>query len=257
MTDIHQLAQALYEAQEQRRPIPPLTQTHALSVEDAYQIQRVNIERRVGGGDSIVGYKVGLTSKPMQRQLGVGEPDFGHLLQSMAFRHGEVVAYPLIQPKVEAEIAFVLREALAGPGLTEADVLRATEYVVPAIEVIDSRIADWKIQLADTVADNASSGCFVVGDGGVDPRTLNLATLGGVLYVNGEVAETGAGAAVLGHPARSVAWLANKLGELGTTLHRGAVVLSGAISAAVPVRTGDRVEVSFGRLGRVSVRMGE
>jgi 2-keto-4-pentenoate hydratase len=173
----------------------------------------------------------------------------------MRFRSGDVVDYPLIQPKVEAELAFVLKDDLAGPGLSVDDIVRATDYVVPAIEIIDSRIADWKIQLADTVADNASSGCFVLGDVGTDPRTVNLGTIGGVMFVNGQVAETGAGAAVLGHPARAVAWLANKLGELGTTLRRGSVVLSGAISAAVAIAPGDRVRVSFGRLGAVEARL--
>ncbi|MCL6593501.1 MAG: fumarylacetoacetate hydrolase family protein [Alicyclobacillus sp.] len=226
-----------------------------MPVELAYRIQLVNVERRVAAGDAVVGQKIGLTSKPMQQLLGVGEPDFGHLFKSMSFRSGDVVDYPLIQPKVEAELAFILKDDLAGPGVSVDDVLRATDYVIPAIEVIDSRVADWKIKLADTVADNASAGCFVLGDVSTDPRTVNLGTVGGVMRVNGEVVQTGAGAAVLGHPARAVAWLANKLGELGTPLRKGSVVLSGAISAAVPIQPGDCVSVSFGRLGAVEMRL--
>lgn len=248
-------ANRLYEAGEHLSVVSPLTEAStALTVEDAYQIQMLNVRRKVAAGDRVVGHKVGLTSKPMQHMLGVPEPDFGHLFASMHFQSGQVVDFPLIQPKVEPEIAFVLKDDLSGTHLTVQDVIRATDYVLPAIEIIDSRVADWKIKLIDTVADNASSGCFAVGDLATPVQGVNLGTIGGTLRVNGQVAETGAGAAVLGHPAESIAWLANKLNSLGTTLKKGSIILSGAISAAVVVKPGDAVSVSFGRLGRVDIR---
>ncbi|GMA49708.1 2-keto-4-pentenoate hydratase [Alicyclobacillus contaminans] len=247
-----EIAERLYRAEQERTVIAPITEDlPEMSMETAYGIQMLNVEKKVGGGDRIVGHKIGLTSKPMQRQLGVGEPDFGHLFSSMRYTSGHPVDHPLIQPKVEPELAFLLKEDLPGPGVDVQDVLRATSHVVPAIEVIDSRIADWKIRLADTIADNASSGCFVLGEVGTDVHAANLTTTGAVLMVNGEVVQTGAAAAVMGHPAAAVAWLANKLSSLGTTLKAGHVVLSGAVTAAVPVRPGDHILLNFGKLGRV------
>ncbi|WP_062305645.1 2-keto-4-pentenoate hydratase [Alicyclobacillus sendaiensis] len=246
------LAEALWRAEREQAPIQPLTDQHPdLSVQEAYRIQLVNVKRRVAAGDRVVGHKIGLTSKPMQMQLGVDQPDFGHLFQSMWFESGTAVHFPLIQPKVEPEIAFILAEDLVGPGVDLHRVLAATRAVVPAIEVIDSRIADWRIRLVDTVADNASAGCFVLGHLPTDPSGVDLETVGGVLKLNGDVVQTGAGAAVMGHPAKAVAWLANTLTELGTPLRAGHVVLSGAVSAAVPIQPGDRVQLSFGPLGGV------
>jgi 2-oxopent-4-enoate hydratase len=248
------LADQLFQAERGRHPIPPLTDEHPdLPVQAAYQIQMHNIQRKLATGDQVVGYKVGLTSRPMQEMLGVHQPDFGHLMQSMQYQSGDAIDFPLIQPKVEAELAFVLKSDLSGGRITVQDVIRATAYVVPAIEIIDSRIVDWRIQLADTIADNASSGCFALGDVATSIQQVDLARIGGILRKNGQVVQTGAGAAVLGHPAAAVAWLANTLHSLGTTIRRGDVVLSGAISAAVTVAPGDRVSVSFGRLGRVDV----
>ncbi|WP_303799196.1 2-keto-4-pentenoate hydratase [Alicyclobacillus macrosporangiidus] len=249
------LADILWRAEETQTPVPPLTQEHPeLSADTAYQVQLRNVARKVERGDRVVGHKIGLTSKPMQIMLGVNEPDYGHLFASMRFSSGEKVDHPLLQPKVEPEVAFVLKEDLSGPDATLYDVLRATDYVVPAIEIIDSRIADWKIKLPDTVADNASSGCFVLGRQLTRAEDCDLGCVGMVMRINGEVAQTGATAAVLGHPAVGVAWLANKLAEFGTRLRAGDIVLSGSVCAAVPVRPGDRVSVSFGRLGGVEVR---
>lgn len=251
---IRQLADQLDGAQRSKSPVQPLTATIPdLSVETAYGIQMYNVERAMANGDKVVGHKVGLTSKPMQRMLGVPEPDFGHLFASMHFASGAVVDYPLLQPKVEPELAFFLSADLEGPHVTVLDVLRATEFVVPAIEIIDSRVADWKIKLPDTVADNASSGCFALGNQCLRADSVNLTTIGGIMRKNGVIVQTGAGAAVLGHPANSVAWLANKLSSLATTLRKGDIVLSGAISAAVSVEPGDHVSVAFGSLGAVDV----
>ncbi|SIS97228.1 2-keto-4-pentenoate hydratase [Alicyclobacillus vulcanalis] len=249
---LQSLADALWRAEQTRSPIPPLTDEHAnLTVEDAYRIQLANVERRVAAGDLVVGHKIGLTSKPMQLQLGVDQPDFGHLFRSMWFDSGASVDFPLLQPKVEPEIAFILAEDLVGPGVDMHRVFAATRAVVPAIEIIDSRIADWRIRLVDTVADNASAGCFVLGSLPTALSGVDLETVGGVLKVNGEVVQTGAGAAVMGHPAKAVAWLANTLTELGTPLRAGHVVLSGAVSAAQPIQPGDHVHLSFGPLGTV------
>lgn len=247
-------ADQLWQAEREKTPIPPLTaEDTSLRPEDAYAIQMMNVSRRLGAGERVVGHKVGLTSKPMQNMLGVHEPDFGHLFASMQYRSGDVIDYPLLQPRVEPEIAFVLKEDLAGTDITAHDVIRATDYVLPAIEVVDSRVADWKITLVDTIADNASCGCFAIGDQATPVGLANIGTVGGVMRVNGQVVQTGAGAAVLGHPAQSVAWLVNKLNSLGTVVRKGEIVLAGAVSAMVSVRTGDRVSVSFGRLGRVEI----
>lgn len=254
------LAEALYRAEVERHPIAPLTDSYPhLSMEDAYAIQLEVLSRKLlrgaRAGACVVGRKIGLTSKAMQQMFGVEQPDFGHLLDTMAVPNGsEVRIEQLLQPRAEGEIAFVLKQQLQGPGITEGDVLNATEHVRPAIEIVDSRIQDWRIRLADTVADNASSGLFVLGDSALPPAGLDLPLLGMVLDHNGEVALTGAGAAVLGNPATAVAWLANKLAELGSCLRAGEIVLSGAVSAAIPVRRGDVVRVTFAQLGSTSVR---
>lgn len=248
-------AERLAEAVRSREPVGALTDAAPdMTVADAYAIQMEGIRRRVAAGARPVGKKIGLTSKAMQDLLKVGEPDFGHLLDDMVLAPGQPAPMQqLLQPKAEGEIAFLLGKDLVGPGITVAAVLAATEAVMPAIEIVDSRVKDWKIKIQDTVADNASSGFLALGAQMTSPRNLDLRLLGMVLSKNGEQVSTGAGAAVLGHPAAAVAWLANKLAELGTPLRAGEIVLSGAITAAPPAAAGDRFEVSFERLGSVSV----
>jgi 2-oxopent-4-enoate/cis-2-oxohex-4-enoate hydratase len=203
----------------------------------------------------MVGKKIGVTSKVVMDMLDVRQPDFGHLLSGMVYPDGAAIAAEtLIAPKAEGEIAFVLKEDLQGPGVTNADVLRATACVLPCFEIVDSRIRDWKISIQDTVADNASSGVFVLGDAAVDPRDIDLGTVGMTLEKNGEVVATGAGAAALGHPANAVAWLANTLGRLGIGLKKGEVILSGSLAAMVPVRAGDHLRISLGGIGSAGVR---
>lgn len=249
------LAQKLYQAERDRKPIAPLTGAYPeLTTEEAYPIQLENISRRVREGSRIVGKKIGLTSKAMQRMLGVDQPDYGHLLDTMAAANGRSVPIDtLLQPKVEGEIAFVLKRDLRGPGVTEQDVLSATDYVAPAIEIIASRIQDWKIKLPDTVADNASGGMFVLGDAKVRVDEVDLRLVGMVLEKNGEVELTGAGAAVLGYPPRAVAWLANKLAEFDIRLQAGEIILSGAFMAALEVKKGDVIAVEVDRLGSARV----
>src|SRR5690242_9757262 len=211
---VAELADRLWAAERNRSPIAPITQGRPdLTVEHAYAIQGRNVERRVAAGAVVRGRKVGLTSEPMQRLLRVNEPDFGVLLDDMFTEDGDEIALEtLLQPRVEAEMAFVMARDLAGPGATVADALTAVAGVLPAIEIVDSRIADWRITLVDTVADNASCGRIVLG-GSLTPVTaLDLRLTGMLLYRNGVAIDSGAGAAALGNPARCVAWLA-KIGR--------------------------------------------
>lgn len=253
---VRAIAERLARAGETRVPIDPPTATEpSLTIADAYGVQMVNVERRLAQGRKIVGCKVGLTSAAMQRMLGVNEPDFGHLFDDMLMRNGgECAMNALIQPRVEPEIAFVLSRELRGPGVTRDEVMEATSYVTPALEIIDTRIKDWKIALADTIADNASSARVVLGDRMSPADAYDLRLVGVVLDRNGEVLETGAGAAALGHPAQAVAWLVNKLASFGQSVAEGSVVMPGSLTRAVDVKRGDAVTAQFDRLGSVSVR---
>jgi 2-keto-4-pentenoate hydratase len=250
------LAAALRQAEAAGVSVQPLTETDpSLSVVDAYRIQTLNRDRRLAGGVAITGRKVGLTSRAMQKMMGVHEPDFGVLFADMLVEDGDAIeTSSLIQPRVEAEIAMVLGRELCGPGLSAAACLQAIDFAVASIEVIDSRIRDWKIGLVDTIADNASSARFVTAARSLRAQDLDLRLVGMALQINGEVVETGAGAAVLGNPARCVAWLANKLSEFGERLLPGQVVLAGALHRAIPVKAGDVVVAEFDRLGAVHVR---
>jgi 2-oxopent-4-enoate/cis-2-oxohex-4-enoate hydratase len=253
---ITQLGDELYDALVTRSVLEPLSDRYPeLDVAQAYRIQQRMIERRLQAGERIVGKKIGVTSRAVMNMLGVYQPDFGYLLDGMIFNESESVPIEtLIQPKAEGEIAFVLKKDLMGPGVTNAEVLAATECVMPCFEIVDSRIRDWKIKIGDTVADNASCGVFVLGDQAVDPRRLDLSLCGMVLERNGEVIATGAGAAALGSPVNAVAWLANTMGALGIPLKAGEVILSGALAAMCPARAGDNFRVSIGGLGSCSVR---
>jgi 2-keto-4-pentenoate hydratase len=255
MTEVWgEVAGRLRRAEASRQAIAPVIEGWpTLTIADGYNIQRVNIDRRIAAGEHIVGHKVGLSSKAMQRMMGVDEPDFGHLLASMQVAPGGVMDVDqCIQPRVEVEVAFVLGTGLRGPDCSIDDVLAATEAFHPAIEIIDSRIVDWRIGIVDTIADNASSKAFVLGDP-VDPAALDPRMVPVVLSVNGDIAETGVSAAVLGHPATAVAWLANTLHPFGVTLEAGHVILPGSCTRAVPVAPGDQVVAEFGPLGDVAV----
>src|SRR5712691_2027319 len=253
---IHELADELWQADRTAVPVEPLTQRHPeLQIEDAYAIQSVNIDRRVARGASVRGRKVGLTARPMQALLGVDEPDYGVLLDEMFVEEGdEVPLERLVQPRIEAELAFVMERDLAGPGVTAANVLTAVAGVLPAVEIVDSRVADWQIKLVDTVADNASSGLLVLGGNLRRVTEIDLRLVGVVVTRHGELLDTGAGAAALGNPARCVAWLANKLAAFGAGLRAGDVVLPGAVQRMVPVAPGDVFRAEFAHLGAVTVR---
>jgi 2-keto-4-pentenoate hydratase len=248
-------AAALAAAERDRTPIvPPTQQWPGLDVVDAYEIQLINARERLATGGVVRGHKVGLTSRAMQQMLGVGEPDYGHLFADMFVPDGGTLsAAGLCYPRVEIEVAFVLGDTLKGPGVTVPDVLRATAFVRPAIEIIDSRVRYWQITLPDTIADNASSARVVLGADATPPDRVDLRLLGCVLRRNGEVAETGTSGAVLGNPAAAVAWLANKLGQFGMTLDDGHVVMPGACTRAVEVSAGDIIHGELDELGSVSV----
>ncbi len=253
---INALGDELYQALVKGEVLEPLTNRHDdITIEDAYQIQQRMLSRRIGAGEAVIGKKIGVTSRAVQNMLGVHQPDFGWLTDGMVYNEGEAIPMStLIQPKAEGEIAFVLKEDIQGPGVTAADVLRATEGVMACFEIVDSRIRDWKIKIQDTVADNASCGVFVLGSALVDPRDVDLVTCGMVLEKNGEIVVTGAGAATLSSPVNAVVWLVNMLGSLGIGLKAGEVVLSGALGAMVPVATGDNLRVTIGGIGGCSVR---
>ncbi len=253
---IETLGDELFDALRENRTLEPLSSRHPeISVEDAYRVQQRLIARRLDGGEKVVGKKIGVTSQAVMDMLGVYQPDFGWLLSGMVYDDGCTIdRSSLIQPKAEGEIAFVLKRALRGPGVSAAQVLAATECVMPCFEIVDSRIRDWKIRIQDTVADNASCGVFVLGDRAVSPRDVDLYACGMVLEKNGEVFATGAGAAALGSPLHAVAWLANTLGALGIGLEAGEVILSGALAAMAPIARGDHFRVSIGGIGTCAVR---
>lgn len=253
---VNQLGDELLSALNAGVTVEPLTaRNHEISLDDAYRIQQRFIAGRVAGGGKVIGKKIGVTSKAVMSMLGVDQPDFGFLIDSMAYGQGEAIPMSkLIQPKAEGEIAFVLKHDLAGPGVSAADVLRATEGVMACFEIVDSRIQNWKIKIQDTIADNASCGVFVLGDRMVGPSEVDLYSCGMVLEKNGIVEVTGAGAATMGSPVNAVAWLANTLGRLGIPLRAGEIILSGALGAMVPVQAGDNLRIDIGGIGGCSVR---
>ena len=248
---IESLGDELYTALRAQSVVEPLTSRHAdITIEHAYAIQQRMISRRQQDGERIIGKKVGVTSRVVMNMLGVYQPDFGYMLDGMIASEGDSIAMSsLIQPKAEGEIAFVMKRDLMGPGLSNADVLAATECVMPCFEIVDSRIRDWKIKIQDTVADNASCGVFLLGDVKGDPRKIDLTLAGMVLEKNGELFSTSVGAAVQGSPVNAVVWLANTLGRLGMPFKAGEVILSGSQSSLVAVNDGDELVCHIGGLG--------
>ncbi|HKN12145.1 MAG TPA: 2-keto-4-pentenoate hydratase [Candidatus Binatus sp.] len=250
-----EIAARLERAERDRVAVDPQAASSAMTAADAYRIQMLNVDRRVASGRKIVGRKVGLTSIAMQKMFGVNEPDFGHLFDNMMLASGgECRVDSLMLPRVEPEIAFVLARELRGPSVTREDVLAAAEYVTPALEIIDTRIRDWKITLADTIADNASSARVVLGAEKSSPTAYDLAKVSMTLEKNGAAVESGVGAAVLGHPAEPVAWLANKLAEFGQALAAGSIIIPGALCRAVDVAAGNSIVARVDHLGTVSIR---
>jgi 2-keto-4-pentenoate hydratase len=254
---VSRCARVLADAEAARRPVEPLTQAYpGLGVADAYRIQQRNIMRRAGRGERIVGHKIGLTARAMQEKFGVNEPDFGHLMDTMMLAAGAPLDLgSLIDPQIEVEPAFVLGKRLKGPHVTPQEVLRATDYVSTCLEVIDSRIIGWRIRLADTVADNGSSARVVLGRDRMDPASLALDDMETELELDGQVVETGNTRDILGHPAKSIAWLVNHVFEFGIVFEPGHVVLPGTCTRSVRIAGHRRVVGRIAGLGEVVLEL--
>lgn len=256
---VQTIAAELVHCEDNATVVSPLTERYPdITVQTAYEIQMAAIRIREQRGEKIVGKKIGLTSEKIREQIGVHEPDYGMLMNTAMMMDNDIIRLSqLIAPRGEAEIAFVLKEDLAGPNITIADVYRATEGVIPAFELVDSRMKDWKIKLPDTVADNASCARVVLGTKMTKLSDVDLRHVGLVLRRNGRIIDTAAGAAVMGHPAHAVAWLANKLYQYGISLKKGEIIISGSLTPVFDIAVGDHVEASFGELGTVSLRVAE
>lgn len=251
---INAAAAELWAADRDHVPVEPITRRHRdIDVTAAYAIQQVNLQRRLQGGAKLVGRKIGLTSAPMQQLLGVDEPDYGFILDDMVVEANTLDRNRFCKPRAEPEVAFLLHTTLRGPGITAADVRAATQAVAAALEIVDSRIADWKLTLPDTVADNASSGAVILGDWIPYSDDLDLPRTVATLTLNGVQIDTGIGAAVMGDPAVAVAWLANALADYGAELAAGQFVMSGSYTTAAFVEAGDVVHTTISGLGSVSL----
>jgi 2-oxopent-4-enoate/cis-2-oxohex-4-enoate hydratase len=249
---VQRFGEALYGALRTRQPTPPISSTAPhLTVDDAYAISLAFLTRRLADGERVVGKKIGVTSAAVQEMLGVRQPDFGFLTDAMMVSGDRIPIdqLGLIQPRAEAEIAFILSRPLAGPGVTAEDVLAATEAIAPCFEIVDSRIQDWRIGIVDTIADNASCGVFVLGAARADPKQLDLPGLRCRVTKNGRFLSEGVGSAVQGSPLRSVAWLANTLGAYGVSFDAGEIVLSGSLVPLEPAAAGDRFEMTLEGVG--------
>lgn len=250
-----QLAADLAQAERSRVPIKPLTDRHPdIDVVDAYEIQLINIRQKVAEGARVIGHKVGLSSEAMQKMMGVDEPDYGHLLDDMqVYEDKPVSSSNYLYPRVEVEVGFILADDLPGAGCTEEDVLAATAAFAPAIELIDTRITDWKIKLCDTIADNASSAGWVLGEARVSPKDIDIRSIDAVLTNNGETVAEGRSDAVLGNPVTAVAWLARKVEGFGVRLRAGDIVLPGSCTRAIDAPPGSRFVADFAGLGSVKL----
>jgi 2-oxopent-4-enoate/cis-2-oxohex-4-enoate hydratase len=254
---IERLGDELHAALRAQAVLAPLTEREpAITIDDAYYISLRFLERRLADGEKVIGKKIGVTSRPVQDMLDVRQPDFGFLTDRMHFPNGAAipVAGNLIAPRAEAEIAFRLKSDLVGPNITEADVLAATECIMPCFEIVDSRIRDWKIRIQDTVADNASCGVFVLGAAEVDPRLHELPKLRVSVFKNGKPLSEGLGSAVQGNPLTAVAWLANTLGRYDIPFRAGDIILSGSVVPLEPVGPGDEMHCEVAGIGSASCR---
>ncbi len=253
--DRNKAADILMAAAKARKQAVQISKTWPdISFDDAYAISTEVAKRRVAAGAKLIGHKVGLTSKAMQRSSQIDEPDYGYLFDSMMIADGARIAHEnFCLPRVEIELAFILGKPLKGPGIGLPDVLRATEYVVPAIEIVDARVQDPR-KIFDTIADNGAAAGIVVGGRPVAPLEIDLRWVGGIMYRNAEIEETGLAAGVLGHPALGVAWLANKLGQHGVALEPGHLVLAGSFTRVVFAKKGDTLHGDFGPLGGIAVQ---
>ena len=260
-TAVAELARRLHEAEQTRVPIRQISlQYPEMTIEDSYAVQRELVRLKVAGGAIVRGRKIGLTSKVMQRAVSITEPDYGALLDDMFFDDGAVVpANRFIRPRIEVELAFILGESLSGPGVTLYDVLRAAEYVTPALEILDARVqmADPETghlrTIVDTISDNAADAGIVLGGRVMKPMDVDLRWVAALLLKNGSIEDSGVAASVLGHPANGVAWLANRLAPHGVSLNAGEVILAGSFTAPVFAEPGDTFVADYGPMGTVSI----
>ena len=251
---IQAAAQSLYTALRSGNPIGPLTDIYPnLSIDDAYNISLAIYAMRKADGETDIGKKIGITSEAVMNMLGVNQPDFGFLTDKMWAKDNIVDTSNMILPRAEAEIAFKLNADLVGPGITEDDVLAATESVAACFEIVDSRVKDWKIKIQDTIADNASCGTMAIGPDWVDPKTVDLLGCKAVVLKNGKPLSEGIGSATLGSPLKAVAWLANTLGGRGIPFKAGEIILSGSLVPLEPVTAGDKMHVSIEGIGDCEV----
>src|SRR5579864_1377569 len=253
--DRKKCADILMAAQNERKQATQLHITFpGITIEDSYAISTEVAQRKIKAGARLIGHKVGLTSKAMQRSSMIDEPDYGYILDDQLIADGAKVKHAdYCKPRVEVELAFVMGKRLQGPGVGLTDVLEATRYVVPAIEIVDARIQDPR-KIFDTVADNGAAAGIVIGGRPVGPLDVDLRWVGGLMYKNSEIEETGVAAGVLGHPALGVAWLANKLGQHGVALEPGHLVLAGSFTRVVYARKGDTLHADFGQLGGIALQ---
>jgi 2-oxo-hept-3-ene-1,7-dioate hydratase len=253
--DRKKAAQLLLQAEKERKPVVQLSTTWPdITIEDAYAIQSLVNEAKVAAGAKVRGHKVGLTSKAMQQSSQIDEPDYGVLMDNMFYDDGVKIPHAnFCVPRVEMELGFVLGERLKGPGVGLLDVMRATEWVVPSIEIIDARVQNPR-KIFDTVADNGAAAAVVIGGRPVRPGDVDLRWIAGLMYRNEAIEESGVAAAVLGHPALGIAWLANKVGRFGATLEPGHFTLSGSFIRPVWANKGDVLRADFGTLGSVAVQ---
>ena len=253
---INEIASELFLALNQQETIQPLTERFPdIDINDAYQISKKFLALRESKGEKIVGKKIGVTSKVVQEMLGVNQPDFGFLTNTMQVKNKSnfLINNSLIQPRAEAEIAFILKEDLYGPGVTQADVIAATDKICPCFEIVDSRIDQWKIKIQDTVADNASCGIFILGEGDCVPEKFEMDKLEVEVKKNGDFLSRGEGSAVQGHPAQAVAWLANTLGEYDIPLLKGEIILSGSLVPLEPALPGDKFTMELKGVGTCEI----
>lgn len=247
-------AEALYKAEKELKTIPQLSSTYPdIEIEDAYAIQKRWADRCIKEGATLVGHKIGLTSRAMQMASNISEPDYGFLLDDMVYQDGAKISASLfMKPRLEVELAFVMKTDLEGPNVQVHDVMRATEFVTPALEIIDYR-TEVPRQITDTIADNAAAGGMIVGGRTIRPMDVDIRWVGATLAKNGIIEESGVSAAIMGHPAAGIAWLANKLAPLDAGLKRGQIVLAGSFTRPVSVAAGDVVQADYGPLGTIGV----
>ncbi|MCL2735681.1 MAG: 2-keto-4-pentenoate hydratase [Propionibacteriaceae bacterium] len=251
---LEEIARTLADAYVTKQAVPPPIQSHPeLTIDDAYEIQMCQIRERLVEGNLVRGYKVGITSVAMQKMVGVDQPDFGHLMRDMFhLEHMPIPAADYLQPRVEPEIAFVMGKELSGPGVNVAEAIRAVDFVLPSLELIDSRVENWKIGIVDTISDNASSGGVILGSKPTKLDGVDLTTVGCNLTVDSQLVATGAGSAVLGSPINALVWLCNTLGARGISFKPGDVILPGSITVAKDVRAGSVARAEFTGLGSVT-----